>query len=78
METILQQIDTPPCVIIDEKLNIVYVHGRTGKLFNRIETERLTKAGNIIKVWVMVLALGDERDRINGAVTIERSINDAK
>ncbi len=31
VETILQQSDTPPCVIIDEKLNIVYVHGRTGK-----------------------------------------------
>jgi two-component system CheB/CheR fusion protein len=31
VETILQQSDTPPCVIIDEKLNIVYVHGRTGR-----------------------------------------------
>ena len=31
VEAILQQSDTPPCVIIDEKLNIVYVHGRTGK-----------------------------------------------
>ncbi|MFN2359222.1 MAG: chemotaxis protein CheB, partial [Desulfotignum sp.] len=31
VETILQQSDMPPCVIIDEKLNIVYIHGRTGK-----------------------------------------------
>ncbi|WP_051957986.1 chemotaxis protein CheB [Desulfobacter vibrioformis] len=31
VETILQQSDTPPCVIIDEKSDIVYVHGRTGK-----------------------------------------------
>ncbi len=31
VETILQESDTPPCVIIDEKLNIVYIHGRTGK-----------------------------------------------
>ncbi len=30
VETILQQSDTPPCAIIDEKLNIVYTHGRTG------------------------------------------------
>jgi two-component system, chemotaxis family, CheB/CheR fusion protein len=31
VENILQQSDTPPCVIIDEKLNIVYIHGRIGK-----------------------------------------------
>lgn len=31
VETILQQSDTPPCAIIDEKLNLVYTHGRTGK-----------------------------------------------
>ena len=31
VETILQESDTPPCVIIDEKLKIVYIHGRTGK-----------------------------------------------
>lgn len=31
VETILQQSDTPPCAIIDEKMNIVYTHGRTGK-----------------------------------------------
>jgi two-component system CheB/CheR fusion protein len=31
VETILQESDTPPCVIVDEKLNIVYIHGRTGK-----------------------------------------------
>lgn len=31
VETILKGSDTPPCVIVDEKLNIVYIHGRTGK-----------------------------------------------
>jgi len=31
VESILQQSQTPPCVIIDEKFNIVYTHGRTGK-----------------------------------------------
>ena len=31
VETILQQSDTPPCAIIDQKHNIVYIHGRTGK-----------------------------------------------
>ncbi|MBU1344884.1 MAG: PAS domain-containing protein [Proteobacteria bacterium] len=31
VETILQQSDTPPCAVIDEKLNIVYIHGRTGR-----------------------------------------------
>ncbi len=31
VESILAQSDTPPCVIIDEKHNIVYVHGRTGR-----------------------------------------------
>ena len=50
----------------------------TGKLFDSIETERRTKAGKIIKVWVMVLALRDERDTINGVVTIERGMNDAE
>lgn len=31
VESILQQSETPPCVIIDENSNIVYTHGRTGK-----------------------------------------------
>ena len=31
VETILQQSGTPPCAVIDEKLDIVYTHGRTGK-----------------------------------------------
>ncbi|MCB2180518.1 MAG: PAS domain-containing protein [Desulfobulbaceae bacterium] len=31
VETILQQVNAPPCVIIDETSNIIYVHGRTGK-----------------------------------------------
>jgi two-component system CheB/CheR fusion protein len=31
VETILRQIDAPPCVIIDEANNIVYLNGRTGR-----------------------------------------------
>jgi two-component system, chemotaxis family, CheB/CheR fusion protein len=31
VETILRQVDAPPCVIIDEANNIVYLHGRTGR-----------------------------------------------
>jgi len=31
VETILEQSDTPPCAIIDEKNDIVYIHGHTGK-----------------------------------------------
>ena len=31
VETILKQVDAPPCVIIDEASNIVYLHGRTGR-----------------------------------------------
>ena len=30
IETILYESDTPPCAIIDESCNIVYIHGRTG------------------------------------------------
>lgn len=31
VETILEQSNTPPCAIINEKNDIVYIHGRTGK-----------------------------------------------
>jgi two-component system CheB/CheR fusion protein len=31
VETILRQVDAPPCVVIDEANNIVYLHGRTGR-----------------------------------------------
>ncbi|MBU4261692.1 MAG: PAS domain-containing protein [Proteobacteria bacterium] len=31
VETILKQVNAPPCVIIDEASNIIYVHGRTGR-----------------------------------------------
>jgi len=48
----------------------------TGKLFDSLETVRITRTGKVLKVWVMVLALRDERDMINGIVTIERLIKD--
>jgi two-component system, chemotaxis family, CheB/CheR fusion protein len=47
----------------------------TGKLFDNLETERVNRTGKTQKVWVMVLALRDEKDLINGIVTIERTIN---
>jgi two-component system, chemotaxis family, CheB/CheR fusion protein len=50
----------------------------TGKLFDSLETFRVTRSGSVLKVWVMVLALRDERDMINGIVTIERIIQDAE
>ncbi|MFA5904459.1 MAG: CheR family methyltransferase [Desulfobacula sp.] len=50
----------------------------TGKFFDSLQTGRRTKTGEVIKVWVMALALRDERDTINGVVTIERVIRDAK
>jgi two-component system, chemotaxis family, CheB/CheR fusion protein len=31
VETILQQTETPPCAIINDACNVVYIHGRTGK-----------------------------------------------
>lgn len=31
VETILEHSQAPPCAIIDEKNNIIYIHGRTGK-----------------------------------------------
>ena len=31
VETILKQVEAPPCVIIDEASNIIYLHGRTGR-----------------------------------------------
>ena len=31
VEAILQQSNTPPCVIINEANNVVYIHGRTGR-----------------------------------------------
>lgn len=36
VETILRQVDAPPCVIIDEANNIVYLHGRTGKFLEPV------------------------------------------
>jgi two-component system CheB/CheR fusion protein len=46
----------------------------TGKLFDSIETCRITRSGTVLKVWVMVLALRNEKDMTNGVVTIERII----
>lgn len=37
VETILQQSATPPCVIIDERHDVVYVHGRTGEFLEPAE-----------------------------------------
>lgn len=37
VESILQHSNTPPCAIIDEKSNVVYIHGRTGKFLEPAE-----------------------------------------
>ncbi|MCP3870293.1 MAG: hypothetical protein GY703_19815 [Gammaproteobacteria bacterium] len=31
VDTILQQSNTPPCAIIDDACNVIYIHGRTGR-----------------------------------------------
>ena len=31
VESILQQSDTPPCAVVNDAGNVVYIHGRTGK-----------------------------------------------
>jgi two-component system, chemotaxis family, CheB/CheR fusion protein len=50
----------------------------SGKLFDTLETERVSRTGKTQKIWMMVLALRDEKDLINGVVTIERTINGTK
>ena len=37
VETILQQSDTPPCAIITDAGNVVYIHGRTGRFLEPAE-----------------------------------------
>ena len=37
VETILQQSDTPPCAIINDASNVVYIHGRTGRFLEPAE-----------------------------------------
>jgi two-component system CheB/CheR fusion protein len=49
-----------------------------GKLFDSIETFRKTRSGDVVKVWIMVLALRNEKDLTDGVVTIERIIQDAE
>ncbi len=49
-----------------------------GKLFDSIETFRTTRSGDVVKVWIMVLALRNEKDLTDGVVTIERIIQDAE
>jgi len=36
-ETILQRSNTPPCAIIDDACNVVYIHGRTGRFLEPAE-----------------------------------------
>ncbi len=37
VEAILNQSNTPPCVIIDDACNVVYIHGRTGRFLEPAE-----------------------------------------
>jgi len=37
VETILQQSHTPPCAIIDDASNVVYIHGKTGRFLEPAE-----------------------------------------
>ncbi len=49
-----------------------------GKLFDSLETFRTTRSGDVVKVWIMVLALRDEKDLTDGVVSIERVIRDTE
>jgi two-component system, chemotaxis family, CheB/CheR fusion protein len=37
VETILLQSDTPPCAIVNDACNVVYIHGRTGRFLEPAE-----------------------------------------
>ena len=37
VETILQQTETPPCAIINDRCDVVYIHGRTGRFLEPAE-----------------------------------------
>ena len=37
VETILHQSETPPCAIVDDNSNVVYIHGRTGHFLEPAE-----------------------------------------
>ena len=37
VETILRQSDMPPCAIVNDAANVVYIHGRTGKFLELAE-----------------------------------------
>ncbi len=37
IETILQRSGTPPCAIVDDACNLVYIHGRTGRFLEPAE-----------------------------------------
>jgi two-component system CheB/CheR fusion protein len=37
VETILEKSDTPPCAIINDACNVVYIHGRTGRFLEPAE-----------------------------------------
>ncbi len=37
LEAVLKQSDVPPCAIIENNLNIVYIHGRTGRFLEPAE-----------------------------------------
>ena len=45
-----------------------------GGMLNSLETERKTKDGKTIKVWMMGTVIRDEKDNIDGIATIERNI----
>lgn len=47
LKTILAFSDMPPCVIIDDAANIIYVHGRTGRYLEPAEGEATT---NILRM----------------------------
>lgn len=37
LQSVLRETDTPPCAVVDSRLNIVFVHGRTGRFLEPAE-----------------------------------------
>jgi two-component system CheB/CheR fusion protein len=78
VETILKQVDAPPCVIIDEASNIIYLHGRTGRYLEptvgkvSVNITEMARPGlKMDLVAAIRKAATDKRECLRKGVTIE-------
>ena len=80
VETILRQVDAPPCVIIDEANNIVYLHGRTGRylepVIGKVSVNILEMARPGLKMDLAAAIRGaatNKQECVRKGVTIEQN-----